>query len=310
MLALLHLLAGIFLSMLLVKSAEKMISSSSKLARHFGISEYTVSFFVIAVATSLPEFVVGVVSALNNNSVLSFGNVIGSNIADLTIILAIPIFVGGAIKTKELIKNKDLTYAAFFGVLPFILMFDKILSKIDGALLVLSYVFYLILVLKRSSSFENFVEKFHKTSVIKNILLFVVSALLLLVSSSLLVKTAEILSISVGVPMIFLGLTLTALGTSLPELAFGLKAIRAHHKGEVLGNVVGSVIANSTLVLGVTALINPISNVGLSISSSVFLLLTLALFVIFGFREKIGKLEGAILIVFYLLFLITEGVLI
>ena len=74
--------------------------------------------------------------------------------------------------------------------------------------------------------------------------------------------------------------------------------------------MVGSVIANSTLVLGITALINPISNVGLSISSSVFLLLTLALFVIFGFREKIGRLEGTVLILFYLLFLITEGVLI
>lgn len=301
------LLFIILLSILLVKSASLMITSSSKIARHFKISEYTVSFLVIAFATSLPELMVGIVSALDGKPSLSYGNVLGSNIADLTIILAIPILVGGAIATQEIVRNKDLIHTAFFGVLPLILMLDGVLSKFDGLGLLVSYFFYLFLVLRRSSVSESIAQNFVKTNVLKNLLFFLFSVVLLLISSDLLVKVAENLSIAAGLPIIFVGLTLTAVGTSLPELTFGLKAIKTHHKGEVLGNIVGSVVANSTLVLGVTAILSPIlANGDIGMSSVGFLILTLALFLIFGFRKKLGKTEALIFLALYIIFILTE----
>ena len=167
-----NIVAGIVFCILLVKSTDWMITSSSRLAKHFKISEYTISFLVIAFATSLPELVVGVVSALDKNPALSYGNVLGSNIADLTVIIAIPILIGGAISTKELIKNKDIIYTIFFGLLPLILMLDGTLSQIDGVILVLCYLLYLILIIKRSSGFKGFIENFYQTNVLKDLGIF------------------------------------------------------------------------------------------------------------------------------------------
>lgn len=301
------LLVSVVLSILLVKSASAMIKSSSLLARHFRLSEYTVSFFVIAFATSLPEFIVGVVSALDKRPSLSYGNVLGSNIADLTIILAIPIFVGGALKTRELVKNKDILYTAFFGLLPLALMLDGLLSRTDGLVLVLGYVFYLALVLRRSSFFESVFENVRRVDVYKNILIFCLSVAVLLLSADLLVKVAEDLSLKANLPLIFVGLTITAVGTSLPELVFGLKVVKTRHKGEVLGNLMGSVIANSTLVLGVTSMITPIQrNGGIGVSSIGFLVLTLLIYTFFGFRRQIGKLEALVLTALYITFILVE----
>ncbi len=301
------LLIGLF-SVVLVKSATKMISSSSNLARYFHISEYTISFLVVGIATSLPEFVVGAVSALDKKPILSFGNVVGSNIADLTIIIAVPIFIGGAISTRKLIKNKDLIYAAFFGIMPIALTFDLVLSRFDSLILLISYLFYVFLVLKRTSFFETIIDTLKRTNPYKEFFIFLVSTAFLLISGGVMVKSAESISLSMGVPLVFIGLTITALGTSLPELAFGIKAIKTHHKGEVIGNVVGSVVANSTLVLALTALIEPINvSGGIGVSSIIFLLIVLLLFFVLSvFNRELGKFEAAFLLLTYISFLFVE----
>ncbi|MEK7595345.1 MAG: sodium:calcium antiporter [Patescibacteria group bacterium] len=291
----------------LVKSADWLISSSSRLAKHFGLSEFTVSFFVIAFATSLPEFTVGVVSALDNNPSLSLGNVVGSNIADLTLILALPILIGGGIYTSTLLKSKDLIYTVFLGITPFLLLMDGVLSRLDGLILISGYFFYLVLVLKKSSFMERLEEKILRTNVYKQFIILSVSTLLLLASSDLLVKEAESLSIKLNIPLIFIGITITAIGTSLPELAFGLKAIKSAHKSEVLGNVAGSVIANSTIVLGTTALLTPIRQENISNASFLSFFVILAIFSVFSVTNKrIDRLEAFILLVIYIIFVLVE----
>ncbi|MBP7927716.1 sodium:calcium antiporter, partial [Patescibacteria group bacterium] len=228
----------VLLCLLMVKATTWLIKSSARLARFYNISEYTISFLVIAFATSLPELLVGVISALDKNPSLSYGNVLGSNIADLTIILAIPLLVGGSISTKEIIKNKDLLYTVFFGVFPFVLLRDGLLSRLDALVLLVAYLFYLTLVLRRNTILEVLVNNLHNTKVYKEFCIFFMSVLVLLMSASGLVKVAENIGVLLNMPLIFIGITVTALGTSLPELVFGLKAIKTNHKGEVLGNIV------------------------------------------------------------------------
>ncbi len=305
---LLYFIGIILLCFLMVKSTTWLIKSSTRIARFYNISEYTVSFLVIAFATSLPELLVGIVSALDKNPSLSYGNVLGSNIADLTLILAIPLLLGGGISTKEIIKNKDLVYTVFFGAFPLVLMYDGLLSRFDAILLLVAYIFYLVLVLRRSTILEAIVNNLHNIKVYKELGIFLMSILALLVSADLLVKVAENVGLLLNVPLIFIGITVTALGTSLPELVFGLKAIKTHHNGEVLGNIVGSVVANSTLVLGVTALISPISkDSSLGFTSIIFLFITLFLFYIFSITsKKLSRIEAAILITVYFVFLIVE----
>ncbi len=309
---LLNITAAIFLSILLVKSATWMIRSTSRLAKHFQISEYTVSFLIVAFATSLPELVVGIVSAIDKNPSLSYGNVLGSNIADLTIVLAIPILVGGAISTRDILKNKDIVFGLFFGLLPILLIIDGTLSQVDGLILVASYIFYLFTVFKRSVSIEAFVQQFQQANVIKELLIFIFSVVLMLLSADLLVKIAEGLSLEAKIPLFFVGLTVTALGTSLPELVFGLKAIKTNHKGEVLGTVVGSVIANSTLVLGATSIISPIHRDGnLGITSVFFLIFTLISFLVLSIiNKKLSRIEAVFLLCIYIAFVVVERYLV
>ena len=229
----------------------------------------------------------------------------------LTVILAIPLLVGGSISTKEIIKNKDLIYTVFFGIFPLLLIYDGMLSRFDGILLLTAYLLYLTLVLRRNTVLDAIVNNLHNIKVYKEFAFFILSVCALLLSVELLVKLAENIGMLLNIPLIFIGITLTALGTSLPELVFGLKAIKMHHKGEVLGNIVGSVVANSTLVLGVTALISPISkDSNMGFTSTIFLFVTLLLFYIFSVTsKKLSRVEAAILICVYIIFLFLEGIL-
>jgi cation:H+ antiporter len=293
---------------LLVKAVEWMVKSSSALAKAIRISEYTISVFIIAVATSFPELVFGITSAVKNTSLLSFGNVIGSNIADLTLIIAIPILIGGALSTSVPIRNKDLSYAGLFNLLPIIFILDGEISRKEGVWLILGYVVYLVYVINRDRGSENIIPAYSTKGWKKNTLILGFSVIMMLLSAQLLVTESLDLSALLKVPAIFIGLTFTAVGTSIPELVFGLKVIRTKLRNEVIGSVLGSVVANSTLVLGATAIISPIKKEGSVGNTSIaFLFFTLIFFFIISLSgRRISRVEAVVLLGVYCLFVYVE----
>lgn len=303
-----YLILIIFSCIFLVKSVELMVKSSSSLAKAIRVSEYSISIFLIAAATSFPELIFGITSAINNNSLLSFGNVIGSNIADLTLVVAIPILIGGMLPTGQSIRNKDLSYAGLFSMLPIFFILDNEISRGEGIALLFVYVAYLVYVFHREKGSEN-QESFLRTNHwAKNTALLLFSGALMLVSAQILVKSSIGLSELIHIPAIFIGLTLTAVGTSIPELAFGLKVIKTKFKNEIMGSILGSVVVNSTLVVGVTAIISPIkkeANVGNS--SILFLALCLIVFIFLSLSgRKLSRVEAVILAGFYIVFVFME----
>ena len=163
----------------LIKTVDIFISSSSKIARHINISEYTIGFLLIAVATSLPELMVGITSAIQKNPILSYGTVIGSNIALMTIVLAIPVFISGAMSTRTILNTKDIYYSIIFSVLPVVLIFDKTLSRIDGLILLASYVLYFYIVFKKDQSLESVDKKLKRPEFLKQIGVFLISLTLI-----------------------------------------------------------------------------------------------------------------------------------
>ena len=289
----------------LIKTVDIFISSSSKIARHINISEYTIGFLLIAVATSLPELMVGITSAIQKNPILSYGTVIGSNIALMTIVLAIPVFISGAMSTRTILKTKDIYYSIIFSVLPMVLILDKTLSRVDGLILLASYVLYFYIVFKKDQILESLNKKLKRPEFLKQIGVFLIALVLVLISSELIVKSASELSIKLGWSLSFIGLTVVAVGTSLPEIAYAVSAVKGRHEQEVMGNTVGSLVANSSLVLGVTALIYPITNT--KIFSTIFLVFTMLIFLRFiRTKEKIDRLEAGILLLVYGLFVTLE----
>lgn len=306
---LVNLVIIIISSIVLIKAVKLFIHSSSRIAHTFHISGYTISFLLIAIATSLPETVVGITSALEQNPILSFGNALGSNIALLTIIVAVPGILNSGIHTHSIFKSKDIYYTALFSLFALALSLDGKLNWIDGTALLIGYAIYIIVVLRRSSPLENLLHTFEHTNVWKQFVFFVFSLGLLLIASEGIVRSAINLSLDLNLKLGFIGLTLTALGTSLPEIAYAIGAVRDRKENEIMGDVIGSIVANSTLVLGVTAIIHPIIMDGtvLGVSTNIFLILALSLFLVFSkTREKIDRNESIVLLIVYAAFVFFE----
>ncbi len=302
----------IFSAIIVAQSVRLFINSSTKLAHFLNISEYTISFLVISVATSLPELVVSITSGLEKDSLLAYGNAVGSNLALLTVIMALPVLIGHVVSTKDIIRSKDIYYGAFFLFIALAMALDGKISRVDGVILIVGYLFYARAVLRRGTVIEGLMEKLklEKTNLWKESVLFLISLGLLLGASEGIVRSAVDIGINLDVSLGFIGLTITALGTSLPEIAFVIGIMNTHgDEDEIMGDVVGSIVANSTLVLGTAAVIYPI-NLGKSnfgFSTILIIISTMLLFLAFSKSdEKIDKKEALALLFIYFLFVGLE----
>lgn len=299
------MLAG---SITLIFAVRLFIDSASKIARKFGVSGYTIGFLLVAVGTSLPEMVVAVTSAFEGTPILSFGDAMGSNITLTTLVIALPVLLNttAGISTRSILHSKDAYYTILFGSLPILLSIDGVLSRTDGTILIALYIVYMVVVWRRSRGLEKLIEKIESVNLWKQSVIFLASLFLLLGSSESIVQSALSLSSSLGWELAFIGVTITALGTSLPEIAFTITASSGRFQQQILGDIVGSVVANSTVVLGLASTIHPI-NIGAesgSLSLIIFTILILLIFIRFvTTREKIDKAEAATLLTVYILFL-------
>ncbi len=305
----LNLLYFIASGILLVISGIFLVKSLSKIASFLKISEFAAAFIIMAASTSLPELFVGITSALNENPTLALGTVIGSNISDLTLVGGIMILLGRKIKVGGKFIKKDGFYMFFIALIPLVLMLiGKQLSRIDGAILILIYLLYNWKLIKErklhKKVLENHINRWH---VIGSVFLFLISLALLFFSAEFVVKYGTLIAVDLLLPPILIGLFFVAIGTSLPELAFETSAVIKGHPQLSLGDLIGSVITNSTLVLGVTALIFPISGAFvLFLTSSLFMIIITFLFATMIAGGKLYWQEGIALIMLYMLFLFIE----
>ncbi len=293
--------------LILVTSGTILVKTLPFLARLFRLSEYVISFILMAFSTSIPELFVGITAATEGNPALALGTVIGSNIVNLSLVGGITIILARDFKSSAE-SRKSSWFMLVFATLPMVLMFlGKGLSKIDGVILIVVFAFYMFVLLSKRTK-EEHKERAGFLKIFLNILLFGISLFLLYYSAKYAVKYASQLSFEFMLPPILIGLFFIALGTSLPELVFGSIAARKGKPDLALGNLIGSVIANSTLILGVTAIITPITaNFLLYLTSAIFMIVIVFLFIVFlDSDRKLSWKEGIALILFYVLFLIIE----
>ncbi len=293
----------------LVVSGGYMVKLIVKIASYLKLSEFVVAFIIMAFSTSIPELFVGISSAIEGNPVLSLGNVIGSNIADLTLVIGIAALLGRGIKPKNQHIKKDSLFMLIIAIIPIALMlFGRSLSRIDGIILVSIFIIYMLhLIKERKDAKMSFLEK-KKNHIIVTSLLFVLCLAILFLSAHFVVIYATQLAVELLLPAILIGLFLVAVGTSLPELVFETRAALAKKGDLALGDAMGSVVCNSTLVLGITAMISPITNgMSIFITSSVFMIFITFLFMMFVRSKKGLSITVAIaLIILYILFILFE----
>lgn len=319
MIIVVYLLLVAFFSFLLIKATEILVHALNNLAKTTRLGKFAVTSFILALATSLPEIFVGISAALEKQPTLALGNVLGSNIANLSLVIGGAAIVGGTIAVSGEFLKEEIFYTFLAGALPLLLLIDNQLSRVEGLLLLMIYGVYNYTVLwgKRkdrslgsSKSVRKFLHRLNHKGSPKQLAWVFMGAALLLFSADMLVKIATQLAHQINLPILFIGLFIVGVGTSLPELSFEIAAVKKKEIGMVFGDLLGSVVANSTLVLGITALICPIY---LEKGLNTYLLATVFFAIIFCFfwifvksKKKLERWEGIVLILIYIVFILSE----
>ena len=309
-----HILLFVASFVLLSFSSKWLVSNLFKVSFFLKVREFVVGFFIMAFAASAPNFFVGLVSAFNKVPQLSFGDVIGGNIVDLTLIIGLAALLsrGGLSSESRTVQGTSI-FTIIIAVLPLFLIIDQKLSRPDGLVLILSFIIYIFWLFSKNERFSKIYE--HETKktkpkyIAKNLFFLLLSVILLLVGSEGVVVSASYFSKLLNLPISLIGLFVVGLGNCLPEAFFSIQAARRGQDWMVLGDLMGGVVITATLVLGIVALICPITIVDFSpfAIARLFMVISALLF-IFCLKtdNKISKKEGIFLLLLYILFLVTE----
>jgi len=293
------------------------IKHSVKIAGATGLGKATVGFILVAFSTSLPELFVAIFAIMEPENVgISIGNVLGSNIANICLVLGI-IFVLIAMKYSDNAKflpamvkeeTRGLHFALLVAsVIPLALLYVGSARQLIGVSLLLVFIYNIYRLSKTRNGIKGPALEGDKHKLKKYTIMAVLGAAGVVTSSYFIVETAPYLAISAGIPKVVIGATIVAIGTSLPELVTSLDAIKKGHADLALGNIVGSCFMNITLILGVTLVAAPFSvNIEIFSKLIIFSLIANLFLSYFLSNEKIGWQEGAILLFIYCLFLVTS----
>ena len=333
----LFVLAIVIGLVLLVWSADRFVDGAVGVAQFLGMSTFLIGMVIVGFGTSAPEIVVSILSAMNDTPQLALGNAYGSNIANIALILGTTAIIAPVVVHKQAMK-RDIPVLILMTALTIYLVKDGNVSMLDGVILLLAFVavmsFNILHELhdkrKRKNAMaaealENASEPSEKVSIVKSLLWLVVGLGVLVGSSRMLVWGAIGMAQALGVSDLLIGLTIVAVGTSLPELASSIAAARKGENDLAVGNVIGSNIFNTLVVVGIAAVITPIQATDpkvLSRDLPIMSALTLLLFFIcfplikskrqktagkenerFGF----GRIGGAFFLLLYVGYLVLLG---
>ncbi len=264
------------------------------MAKKFGISDLVIGLTIVAIATSAPEFAVTISAALRDQPAISVGNVIGSNIFNLGIILGLVAFIR-PVSISKILLQRDGSLLVGTGLLLLIFFYDLTLSTFEGALLFLILIIYItFLIIKKEKIDEEIPEgEFSFWDIPK----FILGVTLIIVSANYLVDSASEIARHFGVSEWLIGITIVAGGTSVPELATSLVAVHKNKHAISAGNLIGSDLFNMLGVLGIAAILKPLSLNSNEYTSLILLAVTLIIIIIMMRTGwKISRLEGVLLI--------------
>ena len=260
-LQLIFLLLGLFL---LILGSNYLLKSSVELSLKYNISKVVIGLTVVSFATSAPELLISISSALKSSSDIAISNVIGSNIANIGLVFSTALFFVTIKISKNNVKY-DLPWLLIVSAVFFFFLQDLIITKYEGIILValLSVFIYFMFKMREENDDDEIEET--KMSISKIIILLIVSSLLLFIGSELFVDSAIFFAKYFQVSERVIGLTLVAIGTSLPELVTSLVAIYKKELDISVGNIIGSNIFNILAVIGITSIIHELELVGTQI---------------------------------------------
>ena len=296
---------------LLIKGGELLFDGSIAFSLKLNIPKFIVGMTVVSIATSAPEFIVSIQAALMGHPDLALGNVIGSNLANIALVLGIIIIVTPIKVDKLFYKNDWPVMMIITLIFIFIVSKDSYLGKTDGIILLLFLVFYFgyLFVFQRNRIDDSEINSFTTNFTFFKILsLMFFGSFFLWLGSEVLIKGAVNLASQIGISERIISVSVIAFGTSIPELSTSIIAIINKEKGISIGNLIGSNIIDMLGVIGITVILAPITNLDQEFINNDLIWMISVAFILLPLlflnkKLEFGRIEGIILIVVYVVFI-------
>ena len=311
-LAIMLLIVGLFL---LVYGADRLVYGAAVISRSLGVPPLIIGMTIVGIGTSLPELIVSVTAALNGQTNLAVGNVIGSNITNILLILGVAALIHPLSVRSEVLRRELPLMLGVTLLCGYVLM-DNTLSRFDGVLLLLAATGFILLMLKiarlaqregnDSLTVEQLAELPQDSSNTVAILWLVLAFIILPLSSKMIIDNASVIAHYFGLSELVVGLTIIAIGTSLPELATSIAGALKGEDDMAVGNIIGSTIFNTVIVLGIPALLSPGSIDPAAFQRDYWVMLAASILLAalcIGRKHRIGHLAGALLLCGFIAYL-------
>ncbi len=298
----------VFLLVALVLSGIITTRSIANISSFLKLGLFATGSLITGIATSTPELAIGIDSAIKGIPELSLGNILGTNVVNLTVIIGTAILIAGKIDFDKGDIRKETIYPFFTAFLPIILSLDGVLSRIDGLILIIVFIAYFWFVI-RKSYFEGDEVSITKTQFLKSSILLALGIAGLLISSWYLVSYASLIAIEMGLPLFVVGILLLSIGTSFPELSFQTVSLLHGYKLLTIGDLLGTTVVNSTLVLGITSLLNPIPVTDFMefVVAAMFTVIAVSVFSVYLRSKGITRLKALLLVLIYVVFILLTA---
>ena len=296
---------------LLIKGADVFVDGSSNAAQNLKIPKMVIGLTIVAFGTSAPELAVSIKAVLSGSSDIVLGNVVGSNILNILLILGLSSLFS-PMKVKDNTVNKEIPLTILFSCLLMVLsfdnMFDKnivnVISRTDGIVILLFFIifiYYLFSVMKKNNNNEDNTPKY---GILKSVLFIIVGLISIVIGSNLVVDNASMIAKALNVSEKMISLTIVALGTSLPELVTSIQASRKGENDIAIGNIIGSNIFNIGIVIGIPSLL--INNITVGtfnyIDMFTMILSAVLLFLLTYKKRKMQAHEGIIMLCIFIVY--------
>ncbi len=298
---------------MLIKGADFLVDGSSAIAKKMRISEIIIGLTIVSIGTSMPELFVSTTSAIQGASDISIGNIIGSNICNLLFILGLSAVIHPVKfqkQTKWIENPMSIILTLIFLV---ICNIGQDVTRIEGIILLALFIAFLIYTIamgKKSQDkviLELSLEEAKKISVTKNIALIIFGIVALKIGGDLVVENAKLIATALNISEKIIGLTIVAIGTSLPELVTSVTAAIKGNSDIAIGNIIGSNIFNMLLIVGVSAIISPITYNITYNSQMTILFIAMILMLMFPFikpKDELSRKNGLILVMLYIFYMV------
>ena len=290
----------------LVIGGNLLLKAAVSISLRFGIPKLLIGMTVVSLATSAPELIVSIKSALKGSPDLAISNVLGSNIANLGLVLGITI-VFSPINISKSVYKKEWPIMMFSAVYFLIVVLDGVISKTEGGILVCFLVMTISALIKLRDKDEVELENDSEDSFLKSLLILFFGGLFLYFGSEWFIDGAIMLANSFGISERIIGITVVSVGTSIPELVTSLVAVLNKEKSISLGNLLGSNIFNVFAVLGITSIVTPLTVIDQNIIDyDIYIMLFFAAIILplifFPKKLVLGRKEGVIILLLYTIY--------